>query len=325
MRMSFHRLPLLLPLVGLSPFLWGCPGTLADPAEFVDAAGSQTESEAGAETGASTTCTAADVPVMIFQQTCGVSGCHSPPSPEQMLDLASPGVASRLINIPSLEDSSYDLVSATDPQNSFIILKLTEKMPPGGGVQMPYFQTPLSAEQVACVQAWIDSVIPADAGGGPASMEGGTAATDSGTVDSSQAAPDAGAADSSHAATDSGKGASDAGNTPTFTEIYTTIFATNGCTTHHAGATPSGGLDMSTQAKAYADLVGVAAVTPKGETPACSGDRVVAGNAATSLLYEKVSETKPPCGVQMPKGGPYLSTAEQNMIKDWINSGAANN
>jgi hypothetical protein len=111
----------------------------------------------------------------------------------EMLDLASPGVASRLINVPSLEDSSFDLVSATDPQNSFILIKLTQLMPPGGGARMPYGQLPLSALQVNCVQAWIDSVIPADAGVSSASTEGGTA--DGGTVDSSQAAPDSGAAD----------------------------------------------------------------------------------------------------------------------------------
>ena len=83
---------------------------------------------------------------------------------------------------------------------------------------------------------------------------------------------------------------------------------------------------MSTQAKAYSNLVSVASTTPSGETPTCpAGDRVDPGNASMSLLYLKVSEANPPCGAQMPKGGPHLSTAEQTMIEDWINAGAKNN
>jgi hypothetical protein len=82
---------------------------------------------------------------------------------------------------------------------------------------------------------------------------------------------------------------------------------------------------MSTQAVAYSKLVGVPAITPAGETPACSGDRVVKGSASTSLLHEKVSKAMPPCGGQMPLGGTPISFADMTMIKDWINGGAANN
>lgn len=205
---------------------------------------------------------------------------------------------------------------------------------------MPFGGPYLSTEEFACVQAWVDSVV-ADAGPpGSAATDGGVvdaAGTGNSGADASQTAPDSSAADASQTVpdssaapdsgpVDSGKGPSDTGSTPTFTEVYTTIFAsaTNGCTTHHSGAMPSGGLDLSTQAKAYTDLVGVKATTPNGENPACSGDLVVKGSAATSLLYEKVSETKPPCGVQMPKGVAPLTTAEQTMIEDWINGGALN-
>jgi hypothetical protein len=33
----------------------------------------------------------------------------------------------------------------------------------------------------------------------------------------------------------------------------------------------------------------------------------------------------PPCGAQMPKGGPPLANAEVALIADWINAGAQNN
>jgi hypothetical protein len=93
------------------------------------------------------------------------------------------------------------------------------------------------------------------------------------------------------------------------------------CTSHHAGNTPSGGLDMSTQAKAWTNLVGASATTVTG----CTGERVMANNAAMSVLYQVVSEATPCGGSQMPKGGTPLSAADQTMIEDWINGGALNN
>ncbi len=58
-----------------------------------------------------------------------------------------------------------------------------------------------------------------------------------------------------------------------------------------------------------------------------SGDNgmiVVSGNANASNLYLKVTST-PPFGARMPFGGAALSTAEQNIIRDWINEGAQDN
>lgn len=362
MQLRLHRLSRLVALVWLSPGLcssglWGCAGTLADPEDFQSLAGDGgleagpqvgpgTASEAGAEGG--TGCP--DVPTTIFQQTCGASGCHGPPSPQEGLDLASPGVASRLINVPSAEMPALDLINSMAPEKSAVLTKLSA--PPPFGSQMPFGEPPLSAQQIGCVSAWIDSVI-ADAGpaGTPDSgaldsgvvstdaavLDANLSATDSSVVDAGQVSADSGVVDARQLATDGGgvdahesidsseampdaglvdssKGADTGSAVPTFTEVYTAIFAAHDCTTHHSGAA-TGGLDMTTQAKAYADLVGV-----RG----CSGDRVVAGSAATSLLYLKVSDAKPPCGSQMPPKGPYLSTAEQMTIENWINGGAKN-
>jgi hypothetical protein len=358
MRLRSRRVPILVCLAGLSPSLWGCPGTLADPEEFVDAGGASLGSEAGSDAGSETGSDAeggptacapasiASVPAVIFQQTCGMTGCHMPPAPPEGLDFASSGVAARLINVASMEVPTTDLISSADPQSSYILIKLTEAMPPVGS-QMPLGLPPLSAAQVACVAAWIDSVV-ADAGSVGAldggASDSGQLTTDSGAMDSGQVATDGSVADSSQNAPDGTQGAPDTGQgapdtgvadssrggvdsgttTPTFTEVYTTIFAAHGCTTHHSGAA-TGGLDMATQATAYANLVGVPATTSAGEKPACTGDRVVAGSAMTSLLYEKVSEAKPPCGSEMPPEEPALSIAEQTTIENWINGGAKNN
>jgi hypothetical protein len=83
---------------------------------------------------------------------------------------------------------------------------------------------------------------------------------------------------------------------------------------------------MSSQAAAYMNLVGAAVTTPSnlpstaGHT--CTGERVVPGDSSMSLLYLKVSEASPPCGVQMPEVGANLTAAQILTIKTWIDEGA---
>jgi hypothetical protein len=111
------------------------------------------------------------------------------------------------------------------------------------------------------------------------------------------------------------------GGAVTFTEVYDTVLQPT-CSSHHAAGQPDSFLDMSTKSAAYASLVGV-----KASGPACgtSGEtRVVAGNASDSLLFQKVSMSKPPCGAQMPFGATPISASEQTLIEDWINAGAKN-
>jgi hypothetical protein len=83
---------------------------------------------------------------------------------------------------------------------------------------------------------------------------------------------------------------------------------------------------MSSQAAAYMNLVGVAVTTPSGPLPAgedmCTGKRVVPGDSSMSLMYLKVSELMPPCGVQMPETGANLTAAQIATIKTWIDEGA---
>jgi hypothetical protein len=106
-------------------------------------------------------------------------------------------------------------------------------------------------------------------------------------------------------------------------------------------------LDMSTPAKAYAGLVGVAAAgTGAGASgvtcatlgvnqAADAGDggpallRVAPGDPADSLLYEKVSSrlsgTNPPCGSGMPLVGAPLTQPQVDLVQAWIAGGAQNN
>jgi hypothetical protein len=122
--------------------------------------------------------------------------------------------------------------------------------------------------------------------------------------------------------TGTGAGAADDAAAPaTFTAVYGEILEPT-CSPCHRPGGEGAFQDFSSQPAAYAALVGVKALGPScgssGET------RVVPGNAAQSLLFQKVSETSPPCGSPMPLGGPPLQSAQVTLIEDWINAGAPN-
>jgi hypothetical protein len=105
---------------------------------------------------------------------------------------------------------------------------------------------------------------------------------------------------------------------PTWTTVYTTIIQP-GCSCHVSGA--SGSLAMPNQATAYTNLVGVSA---DGLSCGSSGlDRVVAGDADSSLLYQKVAGTAS-CGARMPFMGAPLPAGQVADIQAWINAGAMN-
>src|SRR5208282_3750068 len=110
-----------------------------------------------------------------------------------------------------------------------------------------------------------------------------------------------------------GAGVDAAPLTPTFTNVYTTILQSCG-TTASAGSSchgsPSGGvvsmsqLDFSSQMAAYSGLYNVPAMGEYCSLPPDGGSvpiRVVPSSASTSLLYEKVAQTTPPCGKTMPQ------------------------
>ena len=84
------------------------------------------------------------------------------------------------------------------------------------------------------------------------------------------------------------------------------------CTSCHPG---SGNLDL-TAANSYNQLVNVNA-------SGYSAKRVVPGDAANSVLYKKIDGSGA-YGSNMPLGG-NLSTAQINIIKQWIVEGAKNN
>jgi hypothetical protein len=148
------------------------------------------------------------------------------------------------------------------------------------------------------------------------------ASSDTGSSDDTATADDTGGG-ADTGATDTGSGGDAGADTapaaPTFTQIYNSIIEGR-CRGCHSGGSPDGNLNMGTKANAYTNLVGKAAA---GGACSGKGTRVVAGNAAMSILYTKV--TTPTCGSRMPQGSGPLSADQQNRIRDWINAGALNN
>lgn len=108
------------------------------------------------------------------------------------------------------------------------------------------------------------------------------------------------------------------GTDPTFTNVYTTVIQGTCTSCHTAGH--STGLDLSSKAAAYSNLVNKAAGT--GGTTSCAGKtRVTPSAVAASLLFKKIDHSTD-CGNPMPLGGTKLSADKIKLVGDWISAGA---
>ena len=98
--------------------------------------------------------------------------------------------------------------------------------------------------------------------------------------------------------------------------ILTASCATTAC---HAGVHPQQGLDLSA-GKAYAALVNVA-------SSECSTYKLVLPDQPDQsyLIFKLAGSGACFTGSQMPKGGAALSSAQQQLFRDWIANGAPNN
>jgi|SRR5579872_243745 len=141
------------------------------------------------------------------------------------------------------------------------------------------------------------------------------------------AGSDSGAPDTATPSGDSGEGDSasqESTTATTWTQVYADVISSK-CATCHGGTGEGftlGKLDMSSQATAYTNLVGVAAA---GSSCMGTGTRVTPGMPNSSIMYLKVSlDDMAPCGSKMPFGGPMLAQSEVDEIKGWITGGAKN-
>jgi hypothetical protein len=170
-------------------------------------------------------------------------------------------------------------------------------------------------------------------GSSGATASGATSGTGSGSSGTAASGSTSGASGSSSgaasgAASGSASGASGSAATLSFADVYANDI---GCICVPCHAPPTGGgyvngkLDLSSSTAAYTNLVGVAAAG--GACGTKNLTRVVAGNAATSLLYNKVNaklagQPAAPCGAGMPDNATSLTSDQVTEIKNWINGGA---
>ena len=105
---------------------------------------------------------------------------------------------------------------------------------------------------------------------------------------------------------------------PTLASIQANVFtptcAITGC---HGGVATQAALHLD-PGFSYSNLVGV----PSSQDPNLT--RVVSGDPNDSLIIQKLEETTPPVGAQMPWGGPYLPQSTIDVIRQWIVNGAPN-
>jgi hypothetical protein len=315
---AISTLALLLPTVAAT--VAACAGTLEDKEKFL---AYELDGSPYFDGGGQVSCP--DVPTAIIAPHCTIPGCHNTKDNANagMLDLQAPNIFGRLVGKPAAGGPGILIDPGGDPTKSVLWEKLN--YPPPFQSRMPFGAMPLDDMTISCVGQWItQSAHASDAGGSqpeagsPGEDSGGGGPPDTGvgpTPDSGGNMPETGAAETGSTMEAGGGGV-------TFTTVYTTILSTH-CLPCHAtgGGKTNGKLDMSTQANAFKNLVGVAAA---GTMCTGKGTRVMAGNSAMSLLVEKLMPT-PVCGKQMPSGMAALPAASISQISAWIDSGAANN
>jgi hypothetical protein len=116
--------------------LAGCPGVLEDPDRFLE--------------DAPIVCP--DIVGELFVNSCGGSICHSGDEPAAGLDLVTPGVIERLVDVMG-RDCPGILVDPIDPEGSLLYDKLTVET--ACGSPMPLGRPMLTQAELGCVRAWI--------------------------------------------------------------------------------------------------------------------------------------------------------------------------
>jgi len=130
------------------------------------AIGCSSSSDTPADAG-STTCDLAGVQALLSAKSCTTSGCHASAQPAAGLDLASAGLADRLLGKspvagvglqPSMcvgTNRNY-LNAGSNPATGLLLDKVGTTPP--CGARMPIGPAPLNNNEMACLRSWALSV-----------------------------------------------------------------------------------------------------------------------------------------------------------------------
>ena len=111
--------------------------------------------------GGGETATFTAVQQQIFTQSCAFSGCHGGSSPAQGMDLRAGAAYSNIVNVRSSEMSSLDRIEPSDPDNSYLYLKVIGDSSISGS-RMPRGRAPLSQNLIDLLRDWIERGAPND-------------------------------------------------------------------------------------------------------------------------------------------------------------------
>ena len=129
--------------------LAGCAGSLDHPERFANLAGPDAGTAPPSDGGC-------DPVVDLFPLSCSTSACHSAQSQQGNLDLESSGLPARLVGKQAHGGPGL-LIDAANPPQSVMLLKVTDTPP--FQFQMPLGAPPLSPEEMACLQAWVQAAV----------------------------------------------------------------------------------------------------------------------------------------------------------------------
>ncbi len=89
----------------------------------------------------------------VFNQNCALSGCHTGSFPAAGLNLQSSQAYNNIVNIPSSQRSSLNLITPSDPDNSYLIRKI--KGEDISGSRMPLSRSALDMTTIATFETWV--------------------------------------------------------------------------------------------------------------------------------------------------------------------------
>jgi hypothetical protein len=127
----------------LALLLSGCPGSLENPDRFTQ--------------GQLACPVEIDVEVDIFQMKCSDAGCHGATQPASGLDLVTPGVAERMLGKMAVGCPGRLLIDAERQSDSVLLDRLSAM--PECGLRMPLGRTPLSDDELDCVEEWVREAV----------------------------------------------------------------------------------------------------------------------------------------------------------------------
>ena len=250
----------------------------------------------------------------VFDNSC--VGCHQGTNP--MAGVALDGnICDQTVN--QVGSSGSILVVPFDAEASLLVQRMVDEvapMPPGGL---------LAETEVDIVRAWINSGAECgptgtDDGGSTGSEDSGN---ESGSDDGAGTGSDDGDADDSGMGDPSTSGGSTDGSdeivdtgteadsaAPTFGDVFRLLDAdSTHCTACHDASSPAAGLNLNTEAEAYANLLAGGASA-----------MVIPGDAEGSILYQRIVDAERPMPPTMYE---MMPDSDVELIAAWINAGAS--